>query len=640
MTDELPSLYQQYIHISRYSRWLHEEKRRETWPETVSRYFDFFEEHLKERCDYTLTPKLKEQLKDSVQKLEVMPSMRALMTAGPALKRDELSGYNCSFVAIDNVRAFDEILFILMVGCGVGFSVERKYVNKLPDVPDELYNTDTTIVVADSKIGWAKAYKELISMLYAGQIPKWDMSKVRPGGAPLKTFGGRASGPEPLQELFETTIRTFKEAKGRKLNSLECHDIICTIGSIVVVGGVRRSALISLSNLSDDRMRNAKNGQWWLTEGQRYLANNSVAYTEKPDIGIFLDEWKALYDSKSGERGIFNRTSAQKQCEKFERRDPNHDFGTNPCGEIILRSNQLCNLSEVVIRPDDTFETLKAKVEAATILGTFQSTLTKFRYVSKKWTNNCEEERLLGVSLTGIMDHPILSKVCDTAKEWLQKLRDFAIEVNKKLAQKLGIPQSTMVTTVKPSGTVSQLVDSSSGIHGRYSEYYIRTIRADNKDPVCQLMKDLNFPHEPCIDKGDSVTVFSFPVKSPKQSRVASEMDVIEQLEIWKMYKDYWTEHNPSCTIYVDEHEWLRAASFIYDNFEEIGGVSFLPYDGHIYKQAPYQPCSKEDYEEFKKKMPKSIDWSKLCDYEDTDLTAGAQTMSCTGGSCEIVDLV
>ena len=643
MSKDLPTEYQKFIHLSRYSRWLNDKKRRETWEETVDRYLQFFEEHLKEECNYNISPQLKRELRSAIINLEVMPSMRALMTAGEALKRENVSGYNCCYVAVDNTRSFDEILYILMNGTGVGFSVERQFVSKLPEVAEELYDTDTTIVVADSKLGWAKALKELISMLYVGQIPKWDLSRVRPAGSPLKTFGGRASGPEPLDRLFHFIVNVFRQSKGRKLQSIECHDIICMIAEIVVVGGVRRSALISLSNLSDDRMRAAKSGQWWHDNKQRALANNSACYTEKPDVGIYMDEFKALYDSKSGERGIFNRKASKLQAEKYGRRDAEHDFGTNPCSEIILRSREFCNLSEVVVRADDTPESLKRKVRLATILGTFQSTLVNFKYLTKDYKNNCSEERLLGVSLTGIMDNKLTCGLSKESKEKLPKilesLRSYTVETNKRYAKDLGINPSVAITCVKPSGTVSQLVDSASGIHSRHSEYYIRTVRADNKDPLCLFMKDLGFPNEPDVMNPNNVSVFSFPIKSPKTAVLRKDVTAIEQLEIWLMYQRYWSEHKPSVTITVKEDEWIDVSAFVYKHFDEMSGVSFLPFSDHSYQQAPYQDCTKEDYDKLNKQIPKNVNWEELSKYEESDHTAGTQTYACSGGSCEIVDL-
>ncbi len=559
------------------------------------------------------------------------------MTAGEALKRENIAGYNCSYVAVDRVQAFDEILYVLMNGTGVGFSVERQFVTKLPMVAEEFHPTNTVIQVADSKLGWAKGFKELIGLLYIGQIPKWDLSKVRPAGSPLKTFGGRASGPEPLENLFNFSVNTFKNAAGRKLSSIECHDIVCKIAEIVVVGGVRRSALISLSNLSDDRMRYAKSGQWWNDNSQRALANNSACYTEKPEIGIFMDEWKALYDSKSGERGIFNRASANKQAAKNGRREiEGHEFGTNPCSEIILRDRGFCNLSEVVIRENDTEETLLEKVRLATILGTFQSTLTNFKYLSSAWKKNCEEERLLGVSLTGIMDCQLTNGKNKNLDELLLKLKNEAIKTNKKYAELLGIKQSVAITCVKPSGTVSQLVDAASGIHARHNPYYIRTVRGDKKDPLTKMMTDIGFPVEDDLMNPSHTAVFSFPMKVSNKSIFRTDMSAIEQLELWLTYQKSWCEHKPSVTISVKEHEWLEVGAWVYENFDYMSGVSFLPFSEHTYKQAPYQDCDEKQYKFLLERMPKKVDWNKLSDYENVDMTVGSQELACVAGGCEI----
>ena len=617
--------YQQYIHLSRYARYRDDLGRRETWDETVARYCDFWKEKYGDLFPYTA-------VYDAINSLNVMPSMRALMCAGPALERDNIAGYNCSYVPVSNVRDFDEIMYILLCGTGVGFSVERQYINQLPEVPDELFETDSTIIVADSKIGWASAFRELVSLLYAGKVPRWDVSKVRPAGSRLKTFGGRASGPEPLVDLFRFTIGLFQKAVGRKLNSLEVHDLVCKIADVVVVGGVRRSALISLSNLTDERMRMAKSGQWWEREGQRALANNSVAYTEQPDMGIFLREWEALYASKSGERGIFNRVSAKLTAKANGRRDPNFEFGTNPCGEIILREHGLCNLSEVVVRSDDGIEQLKRKVELATIIGTFQSTLTNFRYLRNVWKKNCEEERLLGVSLTGIMDSRELAQVAST--ELLKELKEHAIAVNREWADRLGINPSVAITTVKPSGTVSQLVDSASGIHPRYSPFYIRTVRADNKDPLAIFMKEKGFPWEPDVTKPEHTSVFYFPVKSPATSVFRNNLNATEQLEHYLLFKRHWCEHNPSITVYVRESEWLDVGAWVYKNFNDIGGVSFLPYDNGTYRQAPYQEIDEAKYHELVAKMPKDVDWTEL--KEEDDVTTSSQELACLNGVCEL----
>ena len=635
-TYKLPTKYQEFIHLSRYSRWLPKENRRETWSETVSRYFDFFEQHLQDNCKFKLDSETRGELEDAVLSLKIMPSMRCLMTAGEALKRENIAGYNCSYVAVDKPQAFDEILYVLMNGTGVGFSVERQFVSKLPTVADEFHMSDTTIVVQDSKLGWAKAFKELVAMLYHGQIPKWDLSKVRPAGAPLKTFGGRASGPEPLQRLFEFTKEIFQGAAGRKLSSLECHDIVCKTAEIVVVGGVRRSALISLSNLSDDRMRVAKSGQWWNDNGQRALANNSACYTEKPDVGIFMDEWKALYDSKSGERGIFNRESAKRIAEKSERRDVGYDFGTNPCSEIILRSREMCNLSEVVVRTNDTEDTLLEKVKLATILGTFQSTLTNFKYVSKEWKKNCVEERLLGVSLTGIMDNKWTAGKLPGLDILLKNLKQISIDTNKEWSEKLKINQSAAITCVKPSGTVSQLVDSASGIHARHNPYYIRTVRGDKKDPLTKMMVDMGFPVEDDVMKPLDTSVFSFPIKCSEDAVFRQDMNAIEQLELWKTYQEHWCEHKPSVTISVKEEEWFEVGAWVYKNFDLMSGVSFLPYSEHTYKQAPYQDCDEKQFKDLENKMPINVDWTKLSDFEKTDSTIGSQELACSAGSCEI----
>jgi len=646
----LPSDYQKYIHTSRYARWLPEEKRRENWNETVNRYIGFFSD----RSGDMVGTKLFAELRDAITNLEVMPSMRTLMTAGKALERDNVAGYNCAYVAVDNLRVFDETMFILMCGTGVGFSVERQFINNIPELAEEFHETDTVINVSDSKIGWAKSFRELLSMLINGQIPKWDVSKVREAGAPLKTFGGRASGPDPLVDLFKFSIEVFKNARGRKLTSIECHDLMCKVADIVVVGGVRRSALISLSNLTDERMRVAKSGSWWTDNPQRALANNSISYTEKPDMGIFMKEWEALYESKSGERGIFNRTAARNSAAISGRRDVEHEFGTNPCSEIILRPKQFCNLSEVVVRHTDSFDDLKRKVRIATILGTLQSTLTNFRYLSSTWKKNTEEERLLGVSLTGIMDHPVLSGYAETQaeiistpiykkfghsdlEEVLNELKEISIETNKEWAKKLNIPQSTAITCVKPSGTVSQLVDSSSGIHPRYSSHYIRTVRQDKKDPLADLLIAQGIPYEDDVMKPDSTYVFSFPMKAPRGSIMRDDRNAIEQLELWKVYQESWCEHKPSITVYVKEDEWLKVGAWVYENFDAVSGVSFLPHSEHSYKQAPYQEISEMEYIEKQEAMPKEVDFAALIEHEKEDTTIGMKEYACAGGACEIL---
>ena len=623
--------YQQYIALSRYARWIPELNRRETWEETVDRY-------MINVVSDKVGGKLYNKLKHNILNLNLVPSMRAMMTAGPAMDRDNTCAYNCAYLAVDDPKSFDEAMFILLCGTGVGFSVERQYISKLPDVPEALFQSDTTISVHDSKEGWAKALRQLISLLYAGEVPKWNMSKVRPAGAKLKTFGGRASGPGPLEDLFRFTCETFEAAKGRKLSSIQAHDLMTKIGEVVVVGGVRRSAMISLSNLSDDRMRHAKSGDWYVLNPQRALANNSVAYTEKPDMETFLREWTALVESKSGERGIFSRVAAKRQVAKNGRRDPDHDWGTNPCSEILLRPNEFCNLTEVVARSNDTLETLTEKVELATILGTIQATYTKFPYLRKIWQKNTEEERLLGVSMTGIMDCKLIS-TSKGAAEILEKLKNVAIETNEVYAKKFDIPVSAAITCVKPSGTVSQLVDSASGIHTRHSDYYIRTVRGDTKDPLTQFLINAGVPSEPCAMKPDNTVVFSFPTKSPKGCVTRDDLDAIQQLEVWLMYQRSWCEHKPSVTITVRENEWLRVGAWVFENFDEMSGVSFLPHSDHSYKQAPYQEILKEEYEEAVEAMPTDIDWEYLSEFEKEDTTVGSQTLACSGDSCEIVDI-
>jgi ribonucleoside-triphosphate reductase len=688
MTAHFPTLMQEYIYLSRYARWLPEKNRREFWPETVDRYFNFFDKHLKEMHKFKLDKETRKELREAVYNLASMPSMRCLMTAGEALERENVAGYNCSYVAVDSFRAFDEILYILMNGTGVGYSVEAKFVNQLPLIAEEFHDTDTTIVVADSKLGWAKALKELVGLLSAGQVPQWDVSKVRPAGAPLKTFGGRASGPEPLVALFKFVTETFKAAAGRKLTTLECHDIVCMIADIVVVGGVRRSALISLSDLDDELMQKAKsiykvtlcvqtdntlsfdyvseNGTikhkdwsfdpnnlndmytarmianerkvgWWIVARHRQLANNSlVAEDEKIDAGTFMKEWLSLYDSKSGERGIFSRAASVKKVLENGRRLNTGDYGTNPCSEIILRSLEFCNLSEVVVRANDTPETLKQKVRWASILGTLQSTLTNFRYIRKKWKENCEDERLLGVSLTGILDNPYTNGKKGKLVDLLDELKQVAIDTNREWADKIGIPQSKAITCVKPSGTVSQLVDSASGIHARHSAYYVRTVRADKKDPLAKLMVDMGFPVEDDIGKPNDMYVFSFPVKAPETAVFRNDMSAIEQLELWLTYHRHWCEHKPSITVTVKEDEWLDVGAWVYRHFDEMAGVSFLPYDGGEYQQAPYQEIDAPTYDQWLTKMPVEVDWKLLEHYETTDQTTGSQELACVAGSCEL----
>ena len=642
-SNYLPTDYQNFIALSRYARWKEDEQRRETWGETVERYFDYMKNHLYSTCNYVLDDGLRSELEQAVLNQDIMPSMRAFMTSGPALDRCHVGAYNCSYVPVDSPRAFDETMYILMCGTGVGFSVERHNIEKMPTVNEDMHETDTVIKVGDSRPGWAKSLRELIAMLYAGQVPKWDVSQVRAAGERLKTFGGRASGPEPLEELFQFVIDKFRGAAGRKLFPIECHDIMCKIGEVVVVGGVRRSALISLSNLNDDQMAHAKSGMWWENEGQRALANNSVAYKGKPEMGTFMREWVSLYESKSGERGIFNRKSAQVQAAKNGRRDADHDFGCNPCSEIILRPYQFCNLSEVVARSGDTQQTLSNKVRLATILGTFQSTLTDFKYLRNIWKKNTEEERLLGVSLTGIMDSDLLSGTSAhlgmNIGATLEALRDVAIETNAEMADALLIPRSTAITCVKPSGTVSQLVDSASGIHARHNAHYIRTVRGDNKDPLTQFLTSQGIPAEADVMKPESTTVFSFPMASPRGAVTRTILTAIEQLELWLTYQRHWCEHKPSVTISVKENEWMDVGAWVYKHFDEVSGISFLPFSDHTYKQAPYQDCTEDEYDAMMAQMPTSVDWSLLQEFEKEDTTSGGRELACTADACEIVDL-
>jgi ribonucleoside-triphosphate reductase len=631
--------YQQFIHRSRYARWLEEKNRRETWEETVDRYVqNVVRPVLAQSGVAELSFAYDEQeneIRDAILNLEVLPSMRALMTAGPALERDHVAGYNCAYLPVDSPRAFDEAMYILMCGTGVGFSVEDQYVSQLPLVNEHFERSGTTIEVADSKAGWARALRELIALLYSGHVPGWDTSRVRAAGERLKTFGGRASGPEPLESLFRFVCDLFERAKGRRLTSLECHDIMCKIGEVVVVGGVRRSALISIGDLNDDQHRNAKSGNWWEHNTHRALANNSACYRQRPDLSTFIQEWKSLYESRSGERGIFNRQASQRQAARNGRRDSSVDFGTNPCSEIILRPYQFCNLTEVVVRADDDVNSLTRKVRLASILGTIQSCFTDFKYLRSVWKRNTEEERLLGVSLTGLLDHPTLA----TEAKTLEQLKEVAVKTNAEFADLLGIPRSAAITCVKPSGTVSQLVDAASGIHPRHSDYYIRTVRGDIKDPLTQFLIDQGVPNEPDLANPDATVVFSFPHKSPSGAVTRKALSAIEHLEIWKTVQEHWCEHKPSITVNVRENEWLEVADWCWKNFDVLSGVAFLPYDDHTYKQAPYQECSEDEYLRMVHASPKKILWDALPEYEQFDTTTGSQELACTGGFCEIVDI-
>lgn len=642
MSGSIDNPYENFIALSRYARWIEDDNRRETWGETVQRYTNFMNDYARRSLHFEVDPAWAKEVEATIFNRNAMPSMRALMTAGPALARDHVAGYNCSFIPVDSPRSFDEAMYILMCGTGVGFSVESKYVDKLPAINEHFEKTGTVIVVEDSKAGWARSLRELLALLWQGQIPAIDISQVRPAGARLKTFGGRASGPQPLVDLFDFAIRTFRNAAGRKLKSIEAHDLMCKIGEVVVVGGVRRSALISLSDLDDFDMEGAKSGSWWETQVQRALANNSAVYTEKPGAQRFIKEWSALVASGSGERGIFNLDVAKRETARHGRRDPNQIAGTNPCGEINLRPYEFCNLTEIVVREGDSIDQLKQKISVAVYLGTLQATMTNFKYLRKIWRDNCEEERLLGVSLTGQFGHKVLSGASGLKllADTLDELREFAIEENLKWSKKFGVNQSVAITTVKPSGTVSQLTGVSSGMHPWHSEFYARTVRGDNKDPITRMMKDFGIPHEPDVTKPDSTTVFYFPIKAPKGAITRKDLSAIQHLEIWKVYKQHWTEHNPSITVNVKDHEWIEVANWVYNNWDVVAGISFLPYSEHVYRQAPYQELTEAEYVELCGKVPSNIAWDILSAYETEDTTTGSQQLACVSGECEIVDLV
>lgn len=641
MTVSLPSAYQQVIHKTRYARWRELDNRRENWDETVGRYTDYIFNALDKHSGYKLDQSHIDKISNAILNTDVMPSMRAFMTAGPALERDNTCIYNCAYMPVDSLRSFDEAMYILMCGTGVGYSVESQYVNQLPAISEHFEKTNTKIVVEDSKAGWARSLKELLALLWQGQIPEWDMSLVRPAGARLKTFGGRASGPDPLDRLFKFSVATIKNASGRKLTPLEAHDLMCKIAEVVVVGGVRRSAMISLSDLEDRNMAAAKAGSWWEYSGQRALANNSAVYNTKPTMEVFMDEWKALYDSKSGERGIFSREAAQKISAKNGRRDATADFGTNPCSEIILRPYQFCNLTEVVVRDTDTLEELKGKVELATLLGTVQSTFTRFKYLRKIWQKNSEEERLLGVSLTGQLSHPVLngSEGAEKLAEWLDALREQAVSTNAYWAKEIGINQSAAITCVKPSGTVSQLVNSSSGMHPWHSQYYARTIRGDMKDPITTFLVDMGIKHEPDVMKPNDTMVFTFPIKAPEGSTLRENLTAIQHLDLWLAYQRHWAEHKPSITISVKENEWMAVGAWVYEHIDEMSGVSFLPYSEHTYQQAPYQEITENEYNKLVSETPADLDWKWLEIYETFDATTSVQDLACVAGACDITDI-
>ena len=635
----LPTQYQQMIHLSRYARWLPEAGRRETWEETVERYITFMS---KIQVPGLIDDDTWGEIRKAILGNQILPSMRALMTAGPALERCNVGGYNCAYIAIDDPVAFSEVLYVLMCGTGVGFSVERQFIAEMPIVPAEFEDTEYTIRVRDSKGGWCEAFRSLIQQLYQGKVPKWDISDIREKGARLNTFGGRASGPEPLEELFVFTVEIFRKAAGSRLNSEECHDICCRVGDIVVVGGVRRAALSSLSNLSDDRMRRAKMGEWYELTPWRRLANNSAAYTETPSMAAFFNEWLAIYESKSGERGIFNRVAAQTQAARFGRRDPNHEFGTNPCFEIILRSLQFCNLSEVVLRVGDSKEGIRRKVRLATILGTVQATMTNFRYLRDKWRKNAEDEYLLGVSFTGIFDNALMAgrEDVEELKLFLGELRELAVVTNEEWAEKLGIMPATAITCVKPSGNGSQLTNCSSGIHARRGRHYIRRVRADKKDPLAIFMNAKGFPCEDDVQKPEHGWIFSFPIQAPDTAVIREDITALDHLELWKLYQLHWCEHKPSITVDIAEHEWLGVGDWVFRNFDIVSGIAFMPKDDHVYKQMPEEVCDQETYDALLDAIPNDVNWDELVDYEDDDNTLGSQELACTGGACEIVDLV
>ncbi|MDA0320449.1 MAG: recombinase [Proteobacteria bacterium] len=620
---------EEYVYISKYSKFLHDQNRRETWAETVKRY-------KANVLDRHLSNEMAEIIARAILNLEVVPSMRMLATAGPALDRDNVCGYNCAYKAITQPRDFSDALFILSSGTGMGYSVEKKYISQLPKVPSSVKMDEVSFTVQDSREGWQEAVQFAMEEGFLGNIYEYDLSLLRPEGAILKTFGGRSSGPEPLRKTLNYINDLFKKAAGRQLTSLECHDLMCMIASCIVAGGVRRSAMISLGDIDDVEMRNAKNWSLGAFPEERHSANNSYVTNGTPSKEEFEAEWSAMVAGKSGERGIFNRASAKAQAEKFGRKVA--DFGCNPCSEILLVDDgQFCNLSEVIIRADDDFYDLKRKVELATIIGTVQSTFTHFPALPKNWTDNCEEERLLGVSMTGIMDNPLTNGVLAGLPGRLNELRNFAIDTNKKWAEKLGISAAASVTCVKPSGSVSALTGTASGIHSRWSDYYIRRTIQSNADPLTQLMIDEGIPHEPSATKPDLETVFSFPIASPLGAVTNGTRSAIEQMEMWLTYQRNWTTHKVSATISVKSDEWDDLAKFVYDHFDEIAGVSFLPYDDHAYVQAPYEQISAEKYEELNLAFPISVNWSRLPEFEIEDTTKASQELACTGGACEIL---
>jgi ribonucleoside-diphosphate reductase alpha chain len=636
------SLYQQVIFKTRYARWVEEEGRRENWDETVKRYCDYFEDHLKEKHSHKIPRKVLKEVYDSIYNLEVMPSMRTLMTSGKALESAEVANYNCAFLVVDAVRAFSEHMYVLMCGAGSGFSVERRFTEKLPEVPEELHPSDTTIIVADSRKGWCAAYNQYLNLLFAGNIAKVNVDKVRKEGTRLKTFGGYASGPGPLLDLFKHTEEIFRGAQGRQLRPIEVFSIMCYIAQIVVVGGVRRSATIALFDKDDIEMRTAKSGYWFNDPKRKHyaMANISAVFETKPAAAEFMDIWRDLVASKAGEPGILNRKALWEGAEAIGRATRYEDgsripYGVNPCSEIVLQPYSFCNLTGAAIRPEDTLEDIKKKVRVATIIGTWQATVTDFDYLRKVWQSNVEDERLLGVCLAGIMDHPVLSQTTEESARWENELRELAWEVNKSIAEDIGINTTASVTAIKPAGNSGELYDVASGIHPRYAPYYIRSIRQSNGDPMTEFLKATGIPHEVSVQNARD-SIFYFPVKSPEGAICAKDRTAIQQLEHWLHMKRNYATHTISATVYVREHEWIAVGAWVYDNFNEVTGLSFLPYDDHIYQQAPYTPCSAEDYEKARGKMPEEIDWSLLKHFEQSDSTTVSQEFACTGGSCAL----
>lgn len=625
--------YQDFIFYRTYSRWNDDLGRRETWQETVDRYMSFMRKNVGDK----LTFEEYQEIREAILKHEVMPSMRLMWGAGGPTARCNVSAYNCSYLAIKELRDFAETLYLLCSGTGVGFSVEKAAVDQLPVVQPQKGVPSKYFVIDDSKEGWAEALHDCLHALFNGEDAIFDFSQIRPAGARLKTMGGRAAGPQPLMDLLEFTKEVVLARQGKKLRPIDVHDIMTKIGEIVVAGGVRRSAMISLSDLEDAEVQHAKDGRFWEHSAHRALANNSAVYKQKPTREEFLSEWDALRKSGSGERGIFNRGSLTEQVPARRLFEWNGVVpalaGTNPCGEIVLKDKQFCNLTEIVARAEDTEETLLKKARIATILGTYQSTLTDFKFLSSEWKRNCEDERLLGVSITGQWDSPAVRD-----EQVLTRMKHVAQDTNSEYAKRFGINPSTAITCVKPSGTVGQLVNASPGLHARYSEYYLKRVRISVTDPLFKMLRDLGVPSHPEVGQGESTAntfVLDFPIASPQGAVTADKLSAIAQLEHWLMMKRSWTEHNPSCTIYIKDGEWEQVRDWIYEHWDLVGGLSFLPYEDHVYELAPYTPISKEEYEKLASLFPK-IDFSVLTRYEKDDETTGAQELACVAGGCEL----